>query len=309
VASSSGPLTKDEIAQYLGVSVETVWLWTRAFARWLSFDAACLDKKHDDGDVEIYRAVQRIDLALDPSIVMPERAEGIRRALSSNRRASSIRTRRQFEARQPGVERWRVVSSQGVCLVDDYRWLAPLRSTVTAVADFGCWASAGDTCSEPYALLWTLGAERVVVIDRNQEYVTNARNWLCDVCRMHPYFQDYQVEFIVGDMTERIDLLGDEDLEMSYCHDVLYNMQEDLAALRRAIDQMGRVVKPGGWLIAIETKFGAEFEEAEVEFMAGKFTVPRQLTAPTDIGHHFEELGLRRVDLPGAPPYSYSYRK
>lgn len=309
MASSGKPVTKEEIALCLGVSIGTVWLWTRKFAAWLSFDAACRDKRHDDSDMEIYRTVHRIDSGIDLGIVPRERAERVRRALSSSRQASSIKMARQLERKRPDIERWGVVSSHGVCLVDDYRWLAPLRSTVTTIADFGCWASPGGTCSEPYALLWTLGAERVFVADKNEEHIRNARNWHCNARRMHPYFQEYEVEFIVGDMTERIELLEGEEFDMSYCHDVLYSMQDDLGAVRSAVEGMARAVKAGGWVVAIEAKFGAEFEETEVEFTAATFTVPKQLTDAIDISQWFDDAGLRRVHLADAPPYSYCYRK
>ena len=114
MASSGKPVTKEEIALCLGVSIGTVWLWTRKFAAWLSFDAACRDKRHDDSDMEIYRTVHRIDSGIDLGIVPRERAERVRRALSSSRQASSIKMARQLERKRPDIERWGVVSSHGV---------------------------------------------------------------------------------------------------------------------------------------------------------------------------------------------------
>lgn len=306
---NSRPLTKEEIALILGVSVDTVWLWTRRFADWLSFDAACRDKRHDDSDVEIYRTVHRIDSGIDPGIVLPERAEQVRRALSSSREASSVRMAHQLERKEPDVARWGLVSSEGVCLVDEFRWLVPFRSFVTSIANFGCWASSGDTCSEPYALLWTLAARRVIVLDRNADYVRNAWDWLRRARRTHPYFQEYQVEFVVGDMTQGNGGLEEEAFELAYCRDVLYNMQDDSEALRIAIGEMARVVRPGGWVVAIESKLGADFEEDEVKCGTATLTVPIQLTDAIDISRYFEEAGLRRVDLADAPPHSYCYRK
>ncbi len=309
MTSRNQPLTKEEIADGLGVTVDAIWRWTRQFQEWLSVDAHCREKGHDSADVQIYRIVRRTDSDIDASIVLPERAELVRRALWSSQRASSIRMAHQLERKQADIERWALVSSHGICLRREYAWLRPLGSSITSILVCGCWTCSGDTCSEPYALLWTLDADSVVVVDKNADYIRNARDWLHRTRRSHPYFGEYDVEFLVGDMTQGIAGLEGDTFDLAYCANVLYNMQDDQRAVQVSVEQMARVVKRRGWVVAVEPKFGAEFEETEIESRIGAFTVPRQLTRPIDMSPRFEEAGLRRVDLPDAPPYSYCYRK
>lgn len=299
-------LTKEEIADCLGVPVEQIWRWTRQFADWLSVDAHCGKKRHDHFDLDIYRMVQRIDSNLGTSIEPPERAELVRQALWSSSQASSVRMAHQLERKRPDIERWGLLDSDGICLRQDFAWLRPLGPSITSVLVCGCWASSNETCSEPYALLWTLGAERVVVLDKNASYLRNAQDWLQRRRKCRPYFDQYHLEFLGGDMERGMGGLEGDTFDLAYCADVLYNMQHDLAAVSSAISQMARVVRPRGCVVAIEKKFGAESEEVEVEFVRATFTVPRQAT---DMSYLFEGAGLRRVQLADAPPYSYCYRK
>jgi len=166
----------------------------------------------------------------------------------------------------------------GACLKYEYEWLKPLRPYVDSIVVFGCSATECETCAEPYALLWTLKATRIVVIDKNPEYILNAQRWR----ERHPDFKDYPLEFVVGDMTDEIDALDESTFDLSYCKDVLYSMYSSPQELQESINTMARVVKPGGWVIARE---------------------------PVDIRHVFEAAGLARVCLDNAPDWSYCYKK
>jgi SAM-dependent methyltransferase len=219
--------------------------------------------------------------------------------------AEAIRQKRRAEKKLPEIARWKVAGGEdGVCLRYEYEWLKPLRSSVDSIADFGCWATTdAQTPSEPYSLLWTLEATRVVVIDKNPEYIRNAQAWLDFTRARHSYFEDYDLKFIVGDLTDRIDALNECDFDLSYCDRVLYNMYPNLEELQNSINEMARVVKPGGWVIAIEPKMGVEYE------FDGKALVPNPLNDPKNASQFFEAANLDRAYLDGAPDFSYCYRK
>jgi hypothetical protein len=91
----------------------------------------------------------------------------LERILLSSPLANSIRHKRQLEKARPEIARWEVVSTNGIYLRDEYKWLEPLQSFVDSIADFGCWASEEwSTCSEPYALLWMSYVNRSFRKDR-----------------------------------------------------------------------------------------------------------------------------------------------
>lgn len=266
-------MTKSEIAERLGVSADDVQMWAQAFPEWLDVDATWKDKEHDDNDFRIFTFISE---RIEKNVPFGQRIHLIRRELESCSTARSIWDKRQ----RPEVARWRVVQIAKYM----YEWLEPLQPYVDSIADFGCW----DTASEAIALLWILKAKRVVVVDREQEYIRNAKEWLETTRAKHPYFKEYEPEFIVGDMTkdELKDELHECDFDLSYCQDVLYNMKDNLEGLQSAIYEMARVAKPGGWVIAVEPKI------------------------PEDISESFENAGLVRDNrLQDAPGGTYCYRK
>lgn len=302
--------TKTEIAELLGVPVDKIEMWSGWFAEWLDIDSRWKYKMHDEDDLQIFTLISKLDAQMDENVDPKERIRLIRRGLRSSRAAVSIRLKRKEERARPEVARWQVISSHGVSLRRDFEWVKSLQSRVYSIADFGCWASEAKTCSQPYALLWTLEATRVVVVDKDPEHICYAQKWLETYRTKHPYFKEYNLEFVVGDMTGRIDGLNEGDFELSYCKDVLYIIyeQKGLEEIQNAIKEMTRAVKPGGWVIAVELKIGAKFEDAPIDLFGGK-SLPRQVSDPIDISRHFEVAGLVRVSVDGAPKWSYCYRK
>jgi len=257
MSSNQGKLrTKSEIAKCLGVSIDDICRWANRFDDYLDVCATRIDKMHDEDDFRVFTLINERNSQIEENVPLIERMDLIERALHSCPLAVSIRTRRYREKKRPEVERWQVVSTLGICLGYEYEWLKPLQSSVDSIADFGCWADEIRTCSEPYALLWTLNATRVVVIDKNREHIWYAQKWLETARAKYPDFKDYNLEFIVGDMTkdELKDELHECDFDLSYCQDVLYNMKDNSKGLQNAIYEMARVVKPGRWVIAVEPK-------------------------------------------------------
>jgi SAM-dependent methyltransferase len=179
---------------------------------------------------------------------------------------------------------WQIVA-QGL-LRSDFEWLEPLRAFVSSIIVFGCWDN-GDThrgCREPYALLRILEATSAVVVDKEAEYIRNARSWFQKTQAQYPeLFGACDLRFVVADMTRATDALTVNCFDLAYCSGVLYFMGSDAGKLQAAVDTMARVVKPGGWVISNEDK---------------------------GLDRQFEAAGLERAEgLDNAPEYAYCYRK
>lgn len=179
---------------------------------------------------------------------------------------------------------WQIVA-QGL-LKTDFEWLQPLRAFVSSIIVFGCWdnGDANRGCREPYVLLRILEAASAVVVDKEAEYIRNARSWFQKTQAQYPeLFGACDLKFAVTDMTRETDELTVNCFDLAYCSGVLYFMRSDASKLQASVNTMARVVKPGGWVIANEDK-GLE--------------------------RQFEEAGLEKAEgLDDAPEYAYCYRK
>jgi SAM-dependent methyltransferase len=280
-------MTKHEIAESLGITIDTVSKWADKFGNWLDVDSRYINKIHDEKDLTIFRIIQEIDTRLPDNYGFAERMAAIERELWSSPIAISIRKDRTVKKAQPEIVRWDLISTHGFSLSREYGWLTPLRSYAGSIADFGCWATRDGTCSEPYALLWALNASKIVVIEKNSEYIRNAKEWLESTRSKHSFFEDYNIIFVEGDMrdsTIAVHYAG--EFELAYCCNVLYFMQDNFVEMQTAINTMRRVVKPGGWLIAIEGKIGVKYKETSVEIIGG-VTIPSRVpeNEPTDISY------------------------
>ncbi len=199
------------------------------------------------------------------------------------------------------IERWflqlTTVGMQGA-----FAWLAPLKNSVKQIVNWGCWTGA-----EPFALLWTLDATEMVIVEKEQDNLKafeEQREILEKKLANSLIGRGIQVK--IADMTTQVDGLPDNYFDLAYCEEVLYYMQEDYQALQNAINEMTRVTKSGGLVIAVESKFKAQFEEVEHPIFK---KIPVQVTEPEDISQFFEAAGLTRISLHDAPDYSYCYIK
>ncbi len=172
---------------------------------------------------------------------------------------------------------------------ESLKWLAPLKNSVEHIVNFGCWHWKG---SEPFALLWTLDASGVTIVEKEQshlKYFERMLEWLQKNLSISIEGRDIQVKIV--DMTSMIDFLPDSYFDLSYCQNVLYQMRESPQALQNAVNEMARVTKSGGFVMAIEPKFRDESDE------------------PVDMSQFFIAAGLTRLSLDNAPRCSYSYQK
>jgi SAM-dependent methyltransferase len=178
----------------------------------------------------------------------------------------------------------------------DLEWLAQLRESVESIADFGCRASP-----EAFALLWRLCATEIVVIEKEKKHLARPvalRKEFERSTRSH-CLEGRTMEFIAADMLAPP--LRSNHFDLAYCEEVLYFIADDsgLQRIQDAINEMARVIKPGGWVIAIEPKMGMKDEEDLWD----------PLYECKDISEYFRAAGLTKSDLDGAPDCSYCYRR
>jgi SAM-dependent methyltransferase len=186
-------------------------------------------------------------------------------------------------------------------LREDYSWLGNLPSQVERIANFGCYS-----CVEPFRLIWTLDAKEVMVVEieaRNIEELRNKEDVVKQ--RIPESLEEHKIKCICGDMTSPLPELPDQYYDLAYCEDVLYSFQ-NIDALEHGISQMIRVVKPNGFIVAVESKFGVRFETQK----SGITTYPPvPISEPKDMSDLFSSKGLKKVELSGCPPFTYCYRK
>lgn len=173
-----------------------------------------------------------------------------------------------------------------------FQWLSPLRAFVEHIADFGCWGG-----SEPFALLWTLDAAEVVVIEKARANLAKFEEELEKLEVTTPSaLVERNIQTVVADMSSRIPALTPDYFDLAFCENVLYYMASDPTAVQAAVNEMVRVTKIGGWVIAVEPKFGAQFETVEQNIFGVKLTVPQQISEPKDQYLRQNWRGKRKSD-------------
>ena len=168
-------------------------------------------------------------------------------------------------------------------------WLLQLSSSVESIANFGCYSS------EPFVLMWTLDATEVKVIEKEEKNLSNLdtgpKEQLEYLNRNLPSaLEGRSIEFITKDMSERVDELLSNHFDLAFCERVLYFSLPDWQKVQNAINEMARVVKPGGLVIAVE---------------------PKKDETGNLIDFHplFARAGLIEEYLEGSPGKAYCYKK
>jgi SAM-dependent methyltransferase len=188
-------------------------------------------------------------------------------------------------------------------LRDHLSWLANLPSRVERIANFGCWSGG-----EPFALIWTLDAKEVMVVEIEEKFIDEFRKQIDIVSHRYPEsLQGRVVNYVCRDMTKPLPELPDQSYDLVYCEDVLYTLQGNTEVLERGIAQMIRVVKPNGFIVAVEPKFGAQFETRIV--LGVPMSVPNTASEPQSMNGLFSSKGLKKIEVSGCPPYAYCYQK
>jgi ubiquinone/menaquinone biosynthesis C-methylase UbiE len=165
---------------------------------------------------------------------------------------------------------------------------------------------------EPFALLWILDAQEVTVVEIDENFLGEGLEQNEIVASRYPEsLKDRIVNFVRGDMTDPLPELPNQYFDLAYCEDVLYTLllQGGSESLEQGISQMIRVVKPNGFIIAVEPKFGAEFKMQENKVLGVDISIPIQISPPKDMSGLFSSHGLRKLAIPGSPLYTYCYQK
>lgn len=91
---------------------------------------------------------------------------------------------------------------------EHYSWLANLPSQVDHIANFGCWSG-----SEPFALMWTLNAKEVMVVEIEEKFIEELREQFQIVNQRYPEsLNGCIINSICRDMTKSIPELPDHYL-------------------------------------------------------------------------------------------------
>jgi SAM-dependent methyltransferase len=192
-----------------------------------------------------------------------------------------------------------------VGLREHHSFLKNLPTRVERIANFGCWS--GD---EPFALLWTLDSNEVTVVEIKQEHIRTLEEERDIISHRYPQsLYGRKVNVLCRDMSEEISELSNQYFDLAYCEDVLYNLQERPSALKSALSQMIRIIKPGGYIVVVEPKFGVEFEWREDKFMGTSISTPYPLNGPKDMSYLFKSKNLTKVNLSGCHAFTYCYQK
>jgi len=151
-----------------------------------------------------------------------------------------------------------------------FDWLNKLNPPHRKIVNFGC-----DIGEETFQIMWALDADEAVGIDIDESDIEAAKQTLeqimQDVCESKEAFNlamtkqedrewwiysvpecmknDNFPEFFVADMTQQTDLPGNH-FDIAYCWYVLNHI--DGSKVPQAIAEMKRVVRDGGWIVAVE---------------------------------------------------------
>ncbi len=176
---------------------------------------------------------------------------------------------------------------------NSYKWLVQINalSSIDSIANFGC------CTAEPLILLWMFDADQIKVIEKDPENLAALEQDIEILGkRFGEALQGRSIELITPrDMSETVSELPSNYFDLAYCERVLYNMSPDLRRIRRAISEMARVVKPGGFVVSVDEKVDAKSASERNNLIS--------------IAPLFEAAGLLRIDLTNIPDWSYCYRK
>jgi len=183
------------------------------------------------------------------------------------------------------------LSAGGV--LSQYAWIARLLefSPIEAIADFGC-------CSaEPFFLLWLLDATKVCVIEQNPDNLLMLQEDIETLDKKYPEsMRGRSVEiYSPRDMSQTVTELTSNHFDLAYCERVLYTMSPDLPKIQRAINEMARVVRPGGFVITVDEQVDTNGANERGH--------------PFDLHPFFGNAELIRFNLPSIPDWSYCYQK
>lgn len=165
-------------------------------------------------------------------------------------------------------------------------WLKQLSDEVDTVVEFGCWSC------EPFALLWTLKASRVEIIEKDERNLITPKYILENLLFSHPYCIKNDQIFFYEPQDMIKSKLPSNSFDLAYCKRVLSNMKSH-DEIQCAIKNMARIIKPGGFLIAVES-------------MPDNKGRPKPKGILSSI---LSKSGLNEIELDNAPGEAYCFKK
>ncbi len=190
---------------------------------------------------------------------------------------------------------------------EHYSWLSGIPDPIERIVNFGCWSG-----SEPFALLWTLDANEIAVIEIEEKFLKDLVEQIEIIHTKQPgSMQGRTITYICCDMTMPILDLQDQYFDLAYCEDVLYSLliQGGSAAVDQGIQQMIRVVKQTGFIVAVEPKYGVNFQTRKSDSSVLPISLPVPLNEPDDMTDRFSSKRLNKYAIPNSPTYAYCFQK
>lgn len=187
-----------------------------------------------------------------------------------------------------------------------YMFILKVLKRAEKIANFGCWDGV-----EAFVLLWLLDASEITVLDVEEKHVADLRQLIGWLQNTKPAsLQGRSIKPIVADMTFTVAEMPANHFDLAFCHNTLYNLKDDDSNndnnVQSGVNEMARVIRPGGYLIASEPKMGVKFGSVEGSIAEG----PKRSGNPIDISNLFVKAGLKKVDTDVViPPFTYIYQK
>jgi SAM-dependent methyltransferase len=182
-------------------------------------------------------------------------------------------------------------------LVQGYKeqilWLLDLNENYDSIANFGC-----NIGYETLALMWLLNAREATGVDKDGDSIRQAQSLLSNIqmdiqsiqmalhynpnipSQFRSELQSYVENlghlpfptFVEGDMTEMTSLPSNH-FDLAYCERVLYHIACNRSGrvgdnVLSAVEEMARVVKPGGFVAAIEPNICSPDDNRAVELQS-----------------------------------------
>ena len=184
----------------------------------------------------------------------------------------------------------------GLELREKFAFLQDLGPLPNNVVNFGCSAKWNSLLGyegglEPFALLWTLRVDKVVVVDIDKNSIDVLRKRVGEFKEKHPQcfegcIDDF--EYLAADMTsaKAMSRLPPKHFELAYCSRVLLQIEHNdgLGGVRKAITEMARVVKPDGWVVSHEADASQPYPTRYADiFTEIGFGKPKILRRPESI--------------------------
>jgi SAM-dependent methyltransferase len=187
---------------------------------------------------------------------------------------------------------------------EQYLWLQNIPTKIDKIINFGCWH--GD---EPFKLLWTLDSSEIQIIEIDQMNVNNFKklNKHLDT-RIPESISNRNSTILCTDISNKNLKIKDNYYDLAFCKDVLYNLYNNQNKLLQTIENMVTAVKPNGYIIVIEPKYGVDHQL--IESFLPEIKIPIPISQPKSMKSLFSNFQLKiNEDIHDAPDYSYIYQK